>query len=263
MKETVHEKKPGILKRMLSSLLQALDDLFFPEQLRCLGCLQALNEQERDGLCPACVQALKALSAREEEFDKDRAQNKEALVPGVDYVCAAFPYEGVARELILRLKFDSVRAAAIPLAHAMSMLPGGEEELIVPIPTTKKRLRSRGFNQAEVLARLIGKETGMPVANALTRSADRAEQSTLSAQERTKNLIGTLRADKRVRGKRILVVDDVYTTGSTVREAARALLEAGAVGVGVFTAARSVPLGQRDTGDPFQIPISDKIHGKS
>ena len=175
---------------------------------------------------------------RQEQLDAQRA---EPLPPGVDFISAAFPYEQEAKRLIRRLKFEHVRVAAVPLARAMSRLPGGEEELIVPMPTTGDRLKKRGFNQAELIGRHLGVMLGMPLVDALSRSDNRAAQSSLSAKERRKNLVGCMRADSRVRGRRILLVDDVCTTGSSIEEAARALLEAGAKGVGVFVAARSVP----------------------
>ena len=227
-----------MIRDRLRLLPAFLDDLFFPDHVRCLSCTRALDEDETDRLCPDCVAALQSLMARQETLARE---GFDPLPPGVDYVSAAYPYEDQARTLIRRLKYRGVRAAAIPLARAMAMLPGGEEEVLVPVPTTKKRLRERGFNQAELLAEKIARELGMPMACALTRKDERAAQATLSARRRRQNLVGSMCADERVRGKRVLLVDDVYTTGSTAEEAARALLEAGARGVGVFVAAKTVP----------------------
>lgn len=210
-----------------------MDAWLFPERVRCLCCARGLTGEEPDGVCPACAAALEALC------ETEAAALREAPAQGLDFVHAAFPYEAQARTLILRLKFERVRAAAEPLACAMAALPGGEEELIVPVPTTARRLRERGFNQAALLARLIGETLGMPVAEALIRRDDAPAQSRLSARARAENLSGCMEADGRAAGKRILLIDDVYTTGATAGEAARALKAAGALSVGMFAAARS------------------------
>ena len=139
----------------------------------------------------------------------------------------------------MKLKFERQRPAAVPLARAMAALPAGEEELLVPVPTTRRRLRERGFNQAQVLCSLLAGTWGMPMEEALVREDDRTAQSTLGGQSRRANLTGCMRALTSVSGRRVLLVDDVYTTGSTVAEAARALMEAGAASVGVIVAART------------------------
>ena len=222
------------LRERIARLFAFLDELLFPERVRCLCCSAAIGEDAKNGICPDCQAALETMTARMEALNASRGTQ---LPPGVDYVSAAFPYEEQARRLIWRLKFDRVRGAALPLARAMSRLPGGEEELIVPVPTTKRRLADRGFNHAALIAGHLGEALGMPVVEALSREDDHGAQFRLSARARAKNLVGCMRADERVHGRRVLLVDDVYTTGSTVREAARALDEAGAAGVGVFVAA--------------------------
>lgn len=104
------------MSRLDSRLLRALDDWLFPERVSCLCCDAALGGDDQSGLCPGCAQALSRL-----------AGEIEALPPpaGIDEVLAAFPYADQPRQLILMLKFNSVRAAALPLARAMSSLPLG------------------------------------------------------------------------------------------------------------------------------------------
>ena len=229
------------MKQALQSLLRrvadALLNLLYPDRVRCLCCDRALGEDEQDGLCPDCVRTLERLELRQHQ--REQQGEREPLPPGVSYVHAAYPYTGQARSLILKLKFERQRDAAVPLACAMTTLPAGDEELLVPVPTTKRRLRERGFNQAQVLCSLLAAAWGMPMEEALTREDDRTAQSRLGGQSRRANLTGCMRALPVVAGHRVLLVDDVYTTGSTAAEAARALMEAGAAGVGVITAART------------------------
>lgn len=219
--------------------LRALaESLLFPEGIACLACGRALEEGRENGLCRGCAAALDALEEKQQRLE---AADSRALPSELVYVHAAFTYEDPARRLIRMLKYDRVKCAAQPLIEAMATLPSGEEELIVPVPTTAKRLRERGFNQSYLLAQGIGKILGMETEDVLERSGEQQAQSKLSGKERLNNLNGCMHAKRRLDGMRILLVDDVYTTGATAKEAARALLEAGALSVGMFAAARALP----------------------
>lgn len=246
------------IQRLMRRLLDALDGLLFPEDVLCLCCDHALGEDARDGICPSCARALAQLAQAQEARE---AEDGAALPQGLLYVHAAFPYEGQVRRLIHRLKYESVRAAAVPLARQMVFLPSGEEEIIVPVPTDRKRQRKRGFNQATLLAQHIGRELGMEVCTALERVDSRRPQTGLTAAQRRKNLAGCMAASGAINGKRVLLVDDVYTTGATAQEAVRALRAAGAVSVGMFAAARAgCPDGEQD---PFELTGKTQTDGKN
>lgn len=246
------------MQRVIGRLLDALDDWLFPEEVLCLCCDQALDERARDGICPSCARALAQLAQKQEMREEEDGGE---LPEGLAYVHAAFPYEEQARRLIHRLKYESVRAAGVPLARQMAFLPSGEEEIIVPVPTDRRRQRKRGFNQASLLAEYIGRELGMEVCTALTRVDSRRPQTGLSAEERRTNLAGCMAASEAVNGKRVLLVDDVYTTGATAQEAVRALRVAGAAGVGMFAAARAG--GCCDESDPFNLTDKAQSDGKN
>lgn len=223
-------------RMLLARIGRAADDLLFPSQVCCLCCEKALGEDAQDGLCPACIHALEAQQIEQEERTKG---DTDPLPEGIDFVRAAYPYDGAAKKLILLLKFSSVRDAAVPLAREMALLDAGETEVIVPVPTTRRRLRQRGFNQAALLARHMADMLGMDYCEALSREDTHAAQATLPASRRERNLVGCMRADERIRARRVLLVDDVYTTGSTAKEAARALLSSGAQSVGIVAAAQA------------------------
>ena len=112
-------------------------------------------------------------------------------------------------------------------------------DVIVPVPLHRARERERGFNQAALLARRIGRRLAVPTRPRwLARIRPTRPQSELSAGERRANVRGAFRASRRVAGRHVLVVDDILTTGATVDACARALRDAGAQRVGVLTVAR-------------------------
>lgn len=229
-----------------------LDDLFFPENVSCLCCQSALGEGEWLNLCPACTEALNRL------FEKQEADDSILPPQGIEYAFAAFPYTDAAKTLILLLKYGSIRAAANPLAVAMSTRFCGKADILVPVPTTKRRLRERGYNQAQVLAQTLHPLMDLPVVPALTRQNEQVSQTALSAEERRRNLIGCMTSDAVVAGKRVLLIDDVLTTGSTAAEAARALHAAGAASVSLLVAAKTsqndAPLFQPERFIPNYFP---------
>jgi len=120
-------------------------------------------------------------------------------------------------------------------------------DLLVSVPLHIKRLRERGFNQAHLMIWKWAKREGIPFDGlALSRTRWTEPQTTLARTERRKNVRGafSLRQPERIKGERILLVDDVFTTGATVNECARVLTRAGAAFVDVLTLARAVPLYQ-------------------
>jgi ComF family protein len=112
---------------------------------------------------------------------------------------------------------------------------------LVPVPLSRKRRRARGYNQAELIARAVARETGIPLRlRILKRTRERPPQAGLSKSARRKNVAGVYRAElpASLRGEVLLLVDDVLTTGATADAASRALLAAGAGAVDVLTLAR-------------------------
>ena len=113
--------------------------------------------------------------------------------------------------------------------------------LVVPVPLHPARLRERGFNQAELLAKILAQKINIPLGRALERIRYTTTQTAFDRVERMENLYGAFRLRKKigVRGLHVLLVDDILTTGSTLSECARVLREAGAQSVYAVTAARA------------------------
>jgi ComF family protein len=117
-----------------------------------------------------------------------------------------------------------------------------EIDWLVPVPLHHQRLKQRGYNQAELLSGVIGHYLELPVITALKRVKNTHPQFDLPREKRFSNIRAAFDASKEVdlSGKRLLLVDDIYTTGATVNECCRALLLAGARSVNIFTLARAV-----------------------
>lgn len=157
-------------------------------------------------------------------------------------------YDGVLRDLIQRFKYDGFRPLARPLGdyltRALRRLETTSFDLILPVPLHPKRERQRGFNQAGLLAARVSRQCGIPLGRKdCVRVRDTPPQTGLRAAERRKNVSGAFAVPhpERVRGLRLLLVDDVLTTGATADACARALLDAGAAGVWALTLARARP----------------------
>lgn len=150
------------------------------------------------------------------------------------------------REAIYQLKYKNFRALAPLLAELLTeYLKRGSltVEVVVPVPLHPRRMRERGYNQAALLARELGKLTGLPVAEeALRRARDSLPQAKApSAEIRRRNVEGAfVCSDRRLSGMQVLLLDDVCTTGATLNSCAIALKDAGARSVCGLTLAREV-----------------------
>jgi ComF family protein len=147
------------------------------------------------------------------------------------------------RQAIHQLKYDSLRALAAPLGELMGqgweyLAPRGIEiDAIVPVPLHHRRQRERGYNQAALLARVLGQKLGVPVDEGmLARIRHTRPQVGLNVAQRQANLLGAFQhIGSGASRKRLLLVDDVCTSGSTLQEAAAALRQGGASKVWAYT----------------------------
>ena len=227
----------------MSALRRAVDwalRLLYPTRAVCMGC-GSLAGCEKDWLCDECRQAL-----------AKRWVGARPLPPGcgIDGAAFAYYYQGPAGGMVRRLKYDGVHRLAEPMARAMAkaerfMEPTGAE-WIVPVPMHPKRLRLRGFNHAEKLAQAVGAQLGLPCVNALSRTRNAPQQARLSEEARRANLKDAFAVNRPLEGRRILMVDDVYTTGTTARSCAQALREGGAANVYVLCFALAEQDGGQD-----------------
>jgi ComF family protein len=161
---------------------------------------------------------------------------------------AAFVFDGTVKELIHRLKYGKKVHISRPLAlvaarSLASFITDCRADLVIPVPLHRKRLRQRGFNQAVLVADVFAKTWHLPLSrNNLCRIRWTEPQIHLSYNDRLNNVRGAfaVKNPAQVEGQRLILVDDVYTTGSTVAECAKVLKKAGAGEVFVATIARAV-----------------------
>ena len=162
--------------------------------------------------------------------------------PGFDAAYAYGSYEGPLRALIHLFTYGKIESLAKPLARFLvSAIPLDERfDLVIPLPLHWRRGWQRGFNQAELLARPVAKRYGIRLEKPVRRVRATKTQASLSQAKRRANLKGAFQVTQpaAVAGKRILLIDDVFTTGATLRACAGALKEVGASRVVVLTLAR-------------------------
>ncbi len=150
------------------------------------------------------------------------------------------PYEGVLAETINCLKFYGIKRLAKPLVRLLCIFDCSEFDGIIPVPLSIKGLIERGFNQSLPIARVISKKFHVPLLmDNLRKIKETPPQIGLSARERLLNLKNAFEVRGNIRGLRLLLVDDVMTTGATVAECSKELMKAKAKEVTVLTLARA------------------------
>lgn len=151
-------------------------------------------------------------------------------------------YDGTMRKAIHLLKFKGVKRLARPMAAMLSELPVPAADGIVPVPLHIARLKEREFNQTALIGRHLSRDLKIPLLlDVLKKNSETPPQTNVSGKERLKNVRNVFIAVKKVKGLRIVLVDDVITTGATVNECAKTLIGAGAESVTVLALARSIP----------------------
>lgn len=245
----------NVVKRLASTALDLPNQLLFPPV--CAGCRRQVSQP--GSLCARCWPKLRFLekpwcAIMGTPFTHEMGEgflSAEAIAnpPPFDRARAAVAYSGVARDMVRGLKYGDCTNLAPWMARWM--VRAGTElldsaDLIVPVPLHWWRFLGRRFNQSAELARAIAQLSGKPFAPQAVRRVKKTRQQVgLTSTQRQDNVRAAFRVPDDqavlVRGRRMLVVDDVYTTGATVSALAKTLKRAGATGVDVLTFARVLP----------------------
>ena len=272
--------KQGAAFSIRHHLLRAAESLFtvlFPSDCRICG-LPLLNIS-RLPVCPECLVSVEPIEGRLCSVCGERVLSAYAVYDDdgrltcpvcrridrpFEQAIAFGSYDGALRELVHLLKYNGVRPAANPLgrmlAEAISKVETDFSQpavLVVPVPLFKRKNRQRGFNQAEAIARAALKTFESPgrlqlATKVLVRTRETHSQIGLTSHQRRENLRGAFKVARaeEVTGREVLLVDDVYTTGTTATECARVLRRAGASKVWVATVARTLKLASKYQEDP-------------
>lgn len=207
-------------------------DLLFPR--KCPFCRGLLAEPESP-VCPGCQPKLPWLTGR----------GRERRVDFTAGCLSPLAYRDGVPEAVRRYKFGGVRACCAPFALLMAQCAADhalEVDCITWVPLSAKRLRRRGYDQSELLAQGVGERLSLPVQPILQKLRDTQAQSDLETEgARRANALGAYAVlpGAGVEGKRILLVDDVVTSGATLSECARMLCQAGAAQVWALTLAQA------------------------
>lgn len=232
-----------ILKRIQKIKNTVYDGIFPP---RCPGCDEILfdkNSAIRPCICdkcnakikyisePMCLRCGKQLEDPEAEFCHD-CNNKDFFY---NRGIAAFSYSEIMKHSMYQFKYNNRREYAKFYAMALErqfadIIRSWQPQVLIPVPLHKSRLRKRGYNQAEVLAKAIGEQMDIPVdGGILIRVKKTIPQKMLGQKERLMNVEKAFQtASNSIKYKKVILVDDIYTTGTTINECARILKENGA-----------------------------------
>lgn len=245
----------ALIGRDLLSWLKFVELVFFPSF--CELCSQLLEAPGEKVVCRSCLQKLRPRRTASclccgRFFD---FVGEPRLCPECTRKCPAFEvhrscasYEGILKDIIILFKYRKFRILDKVLADFVLKSLGREEslwwgvDLLVPVPLHPRREKERGFNQALAVARELSGKKGIKLdPHVLVRTRATPPQTSLEAEERKKNVRGAFAAlsPEAVRGRTVLLVDDVFTTGSTLEECALTLRKAGAAEVRALTIAQA------------------------
>ncbi len=235
-------------KKIKDKLINAI----FPNNIKCLICSKELSENTLYSLCEQCLNELpfntgKTCLRCDEPLTSasNYCLKCKSIVPYFKHNKSVFLYEGKIKSFVRGLKYDNKRYYATTLSNFLAgeyVKLNKDFDVVIPVPLHTNRLKERGFNQSELLCKSLKDKLKLNVDTKILGKVVYTESQThLTRQDREKNLHDSFKViDKsKIKGKRVLLVDDVFTTGSTINECARTLKDAGAKEVCSLTLAHA------------------------
>ena len=240
-------KKWAKVKHICSRIEQYVCALLYPHAATCPLCGEMRKVDGYYALCPDCMDKLEEMQVPSAACNKclspvRRGQGctmcRSGRMKSIDACFSPFCYRNEVRRLVHQFKFDGDSSYIRYLSFKMAeVLPDREWDFLVPVPLSRERMWDRGVNQARLLAEALSQRTNIPVLDALERTVNRKPQSATPMEKRAENVKGVFRCIGTLDGLRILLIDDVRTTGSTAQACATEMKKAGAKRVGLCTLA--------------------------
>lgn len=220
------EIQDKILSAIFPKTCPVCDNVIGHDQTICMGCINKIHYISE----PRCKKCGKGLKDKETEYCIDCEKNHHLYKCGI----AAFLYDDVISKSIYRFKYHNRRTYAEFYGEAIAkgygaLIRSWQADVIIPVPIHEKKLIKRGYNQAGLIAKELGENLGMNVdERVLLRTVNTRPQKEMTKAERKKNLEKAFKISRNVvEYKKVILVDDIYTTGSTIDECTKALLGAG------------------------------------
>ena len=241
------------MTRPITTIAKNFINLLYP--LHCAGCKTPLEALNGSGICRSCDRQIKrnprpycALCGRSVRSANELCGECARTAPAFDRAWSAYLYEGVLKELIHLFKYRGKLALSGALSDKLiAFIKDNEEviegiDIITFVPLHNSWLNERDYNQSGILAAAISREFKIPVSKAIEKTFKTRRQNELSRDGRLANLAGAFRIKEEsdIDGLKILLIDDVMTTGATLNECAKTLKSAGAGEVRCLTLARGL-----------------------
>jgi len=231
----------------MNSFSEFLLNLFFPQPRICIICGKKTNEIM---ICPSCEEKLKQETHTLKQctccgtfgYESEKCRTCFDWPEQMTNHCL-FPYHGRYREVLLEYKFQNKPWLAQALANALPLIDRNSVDIVIAVPISKNRQYERGYNQSELIAKNYAKRLNIPYEkNVIQKVIDLPPQSTLNRTERLQSLNNAFHISQpqKVEGKRVLLVDDIITTGTTLKTCANLCYLAGATQVQTITVAASI-----------------------
>lgn len=233
--------------RLKEIFLKILTLGFYDSRWRCNSCGKEIFESEF--FCEECEKSLPYNNktvcnhcGRETVNPTEYCSTCKETMVSVDKARSVFKYERPISGLIKKAKYDNGKYILDYFADKLSFIYLSNffrSEVVCCVPMSEKRLKKRKYNQSEILAKKVSERINVPFTDCIAKVKETERQATLTRKERLKNLIGSFKVTdkKAVRGKNVLLVDDVSTTGATAEAIAAKLKKAGALRVHLITVA--------------------------
>lgn len=210
------------LKRIIEKLWEALIEVIYPRENYCIIC----REEDCFGICNTCKKSIKLIG---KEYQ--------------DEIVSYGYYGGVLKELILKFKYKDNFTAGDILAEILEEYIiknfNYKEYIITYIPLSKKAKKVRGFNQCEYIAKKISRDLSIEIVEVLIKTKETKEQKKLKKDERFENIKDAFQIKKIIKNQKIILIDDVTTTGATLKEAHKLLKKFNLKDIKLLTLAKS------------------------